>query len=53
MRNGLGSEQVCLGPAGSVWILDFMQERSHDMSLGDFESMFIKAEDSETRKGLG
>ena len=49
----LGLEQVCLRPAYSVWVLDFMQEIFHDMTPGDFESMLTKAEDSETRKGLG
>ena len=49
----LGLEQVCLRLAYSVWVLDFMQEIFHDMTPGDFESMLTKAEDSETRKGLG
>ena len=35
----------------SVGGLDFVQERFHDMSPGDFESTCIKAEDR-TRKGL-
>ena len=50
---GPGSEWVCLVPASSVWVLDFMQEKCHNRSPGDFESMFIKAGNSETRKGLG
>ena len=37
---------------GSMWVLDFAQERFHK-SPGDFESIFIKAEDSDTRKDLG
>lgn len=48
-----GSEWVCLGPSGSVWDLDFLQERFHNMSASDFENIFIKAEDSKTKKGLG
>lgn len=35
----------------NVWVLlDFVQERIQDMSQGDFESMFIKAWDSKTKK---
>ena len=30
-----------------------MQERFSNTSPGDFESMFIKAGDSETKEGLG
>lgn len=52
LDRGPGPEQVCVGPDGSVWVLDFMQERFHNMSSGDFEDAFIKAEDHETRKGL-
>lgn len=37
----------------SLWVLDFVQERLHNTSPGDFESMFITAEDSVKRKGLG
>ena len=37
---------------GNVWVLDFVQERFHDMSPGDFESTFIKAGGSETKKRL-
>lgn len=48
---GLGPEQVCLELAGSVWVLDFMQEKSHK-SPCDSESMFIKAENSETKEDL-
>ena len=33
-------------------VLDFMQERFHNMSSGDFGRMFIKAGDSETKGGL-
>ena len=44
-------EWVCLGSADSMWILDSMQERFHNMSPTDFESMFIKPGDSQT-KGL-
>ena len=35
-------EVVCLGPACSVWVLH-AEERFYNMSLGDFESVFIKA----------
>ena len=38
--------------ACSVRVLDFVQERFHNTSPGDFESMFIKAGDSETKEGL-
>ena len=34
---GPGFEQVCLGAAGSVWGLDFMEERFHNTSPGDYE----------------
>ena len=34
-----------------MWVLDFMQERFHDTSLSDFESMFMKAGDSGTKEG--
>ena len=33
-------------------VLDFVQEKFHNTSPGDFESMFIKAGDSETKEGL-
>ena len=48
---GPGPEQVCLGPASSMWVLDFMWERFHNTSPGDYEDTFIKAGDNETRKG--
>ena len=51
-RQESGSKQVSLGPAGSVWVLDFVWERFHNMSLGDFESAFIKAGESETKEWL-
>ena len=46
MRDGVpgqrpGPEQVCLWPAGSVWILAFVQERFHNWSPGDFVSTCI------------
>ena len=50
---GPGPERVCLKLAGSMWVLDLVQERFHSMSPGECESTFIKAGDSETRKGLG
>ena len=34
----------------NVWVLDFMQERFRHLSPDDFESMFIKAGDSETKE---
>ena len=40
-----GPEQFCLGPAGSIWVLDFMQERFYNTSPGDHESLFIEAGD--------
>ena len=48
---GPGLEQVCLRPTGNVWVLDFVQERFHNMRPEDFERTFTRA--SETRKGLG
>ena len=47
-----GKSRVCLRPACSVWVLDFVQENFYNRSPGDFESTFIKAGDSKTRKGL-
>ena len=35
-----------------MWVIDFVQERFHNMSPGDFESMCIKAGDSEAKEGL-
>ena len=45
-------QQVCLQLADSVWALDFVQESFQNRSPGDFESIFIKAADSETKEGL-
>ena len=45
-------ERGCLGPAASVWVLDFIQERLHNMNPGDCEGVFIRAGDSETREGF-
>ena len=39
LDRGAGPEQVCLGSASSVWVLDFVQERFHNMSPGDYECM--------------
>ena len=47
---GLGPEQGCLGPA--VVCGFFVQERYSNTGPGDCEGMFIKAADSDTRKGL-
>ena len=41
-----GPEWVCPGPAGSVWVFDFVKEKFHNMSPGDYENMFIKAGDN-------
>ena len=35
-----------------VCVLDFMQEGFQDTGPGDFENIFIKAWDSETKEGL-
>ena len=43
---------VCLQLADSVWVLDSVQESFQNRSPGDFESIFIKAADSETKEGL-
>ena len=51
-RQRPGPEWVCLGPVGSMWVLDFAWEGFHNMSPGDYEDLFIKVADSETRKGL-
>ena len=48
-RKGPGWRQVCPGTVWNVWALDFVQERFHDTSPGDFESTFIKAGDSKTK----
>lgn len=34
----------------SVWVLDFTQERFQNMSLGDFESKFVKAGQCNNRR---
>ncbi|KAF6131180.1 hypothetical protein HJG60_008050 [Phyllostomus discolor] len=49
---GPGPEQVCLRPACSVWVLDFMQDRFQCAGPGGFEILFVKAEDSERKEGL-
>ena len=36
----------------NMWVLNFMQERFYVKGPGDFDNMFIKAEDSETKEGL-
>ena len=38
--------------ASSMWVLDFVQERFHNMSPGDSESTFMEAGGSETKKGF-
>ena len=43
LRKGTGLEVVCLRPASNAWVLDFMQERVHNTSSGDFDGTFIKA----------
>ena len=53
MNRGPGPKQGCLGPAGRVWVLDFVQERFHNRNPSDYEGVFIKAGDTETRKRLG
>ena len=35
-----------------MWVLDFVQERFHNISPGDFDSMFIKAGNSEIKERL-
>ena len=35
-----------------MWVLDFMEQRFHNMSPGDFESVSIKAGDSEMKERL-
>ena len=39
-------------PGRVVWVLDFVQERLHNMSAGDCEDAVMKAGNSETRKGF-
>ena len=46
-------KQVYLGPDGSVWIPDFMKERFHHTSPGDFESNLLKLGTTKQRKDLG
>ena len=52
VAGALGLERVCFRPPCSMWVLDFMQKRFHNMRPADFERMFIKAGDSETKEGL-
>lgn len=47
-----GPERVCLGPASSVWVLDFVWEKFYNMSPENYEGTFINAGDSKTRKRL-
>ena len=42
-NKGPGPEWVCPGPAGGVWVLDFVQERFHSTSLDDYEDAFTEA----------
>ena len=35
-----------------MWVLDFCRRIIQDTNPGDFESMFVKAGDSETKEGL-
>ena len=49
---GSGPRQVCPGTVWNAWVLDFMQERFHNKSPGEFESTFVNAENSETKEGL-
>ena len=51
-RQESGSKQVSLGPAGSVWVLDFVWDRFHNVSLGDYKGTIIKAGNGKTRKYL-
>ena len=37
LDRGPGPEWVCRGPAGSIWVLEFVYERVHKMSPGDYE----------------
>ena len=54
-----GGILMCLAPerrpglARSLWARDFTQEGCHAAGPGDCEGLFIRAGDSETRKGLG
>ena len=50
--SGWARSSSALGPPVVCGFLT-AQERFHDRSPGDFESMFIKLGGSETRKGLG
>ena len=36
-----------------MWVLDLASQRFHNTSSGDFNNMFIKARDSETKEGEG
>ena len=45
-------ERDCHHIFWNVWVLDFVLERFHYMSPGDFESMSVRAGDNEKRKGL-
>lgn len=50
VRTGASPERVSLRPACRVWVPDCVWERFHNTSPGDFESMFTKAGDGETRE---
>ena len=43
---------MCLRPTGGEWVLDFVEETFHNTGPGDFDSMFIKTGDHETKEGL-
>lgn len=52
-ERGPAPERVCLGPACSVWALDFVQERFPRTSPGGFESAFVKAGAAGHREDVG
>ena len=51
-EKGLGLRRLCPGMVWNVWALNFIWEKFHNTSPGDFESTRIKAGDSKTEEGL-
>ena len=48
---GLELRWVFSGMVWNVWAFDFVHEKFHNTSPCDFESVFIKIGDSETKEG--
>lgn len=48
----LQTRDLDLSGSANVWVLDFVQDKFHYMSSGDYEGTFIKAGVSKIRKIL-